>query len=133
MGPCVSLLVIHCHKNLHCHFLLSPFSTLYLTTLIRMGVGVSSVMAQRVEAMLNLFGYSLSFLTKLVSKQRETFLPMLFLVSSKEFGIASAAVATMRLDTALVIPSAFYEVVQMISSPIMVRVVKRVSRQENRE
>ena len=86
-----------------------------------------------IEVALNLFGYSLAFLTKLVSKQQDTFLPMLFLVSSKEFGIASAAVETMRLNTALVIPSAFYAVVQMISSPIMVRIFKKTSRQENRQ
>ncbi|MHB9094157.1 MAG: bile acid:sodium symporter family protein [Eubacteriales bacterium] len=76
------------------------------------------------EISLNLFGYGLAYLTKLIFKQKETFLPMLFLVSSKEFGIASAAVETMKLNTALVIPSAFYAVVQMTSSPIMVKIVK---------
>jgi BASS family bile acid:Na+ symporter len=85
-----------------------------------------------IEVALNLFGYGLAFLTKLVFKRREAFLPMLFLVSSKEFGIASAVVQTMGLNATLVIPSAFYAVVQMISSPIMVTIVKRVSGQENR-
>jgi len=78
------------------------------------------------EIALNLFGFALAYLTRLVSKQKDTFLPLLFLVSSKEFGIASAAVETMKLNTALVIPSAFYAVVQMISSPIMVKIVKSV-------
>jgi BASS family bile acid:Na+ symporter len=74
---------------------------------------------------LNLFGYSLAYLTRLIFKQQEAFLPMLFLVSSKEFGIASAAVETMRLNTAMVIPSVFYAVIQMISLPIMVKLVRR--------
>jgi BASS family bile acid:Na+ symporter len=76
------------------------------------------------EIALNLFGFALAYLTKIISKQKETFLPLLFLVSTKEFGIASAAVETMKLNTTLVIPSAFYAVVQMISSPIMVKIIK---------
>ncbi len=78
------------------------------------------------EIALNLFGFMLAYLTRLVFKQKEPFLPLLFLVSTKEFGIASAAVDTMKLNTALVIPSAFYAVVQMISSPIMVKIIKRL-------
>lgn len=77
-----------------------------------------------VEIALNLFGYALAYLTKLIFKQEETFYPLLFLVSSKEFGIASAAVDTMKLNTAMVIPSAFYAVVQMTSLPIMVKIMK---------
>jgi BASS family bile acid:Na+ symporter len=45
-----------------------------------------------IEVILNLFGYSLAFLTKLIFRQQDTFLPMLFVVSSKEFGIASERV-----------------------------------------
>jgi BASS family bile acid:Na+ symporter len=86
-----------------------------------------------IEVILNLFGYSLAFLTKLIFRQQDTFLPMLFVVSSKEFGIASAAVETMRLNTALVIPSVFYAVVQMISAPIMVRIFMKASRQATRQ
>lgn len=79
-----------------------------------------------VEIALNLFGYGLAFLTKLIFKQEETFYPLLFLVGSKEFGIASAAVDTMKLNTAMVIPSAFYAVVQMTSLPIMVKIIKSI-------
>ena len=86
-----------------------------------------------IEVILNLFGYSLAFLTKLIFRQQDTFLPMLFVVSSKEFGIASAAVETMRLNTALVIPSVFYAVVQMISAPRMVRIFMKASRQATRQ
>lgn len=80
-----------------------------------------------VEIALNLSGYGLAYLTKIIFKQKEeTFMPLLFIASSKEFGIASAAMDSMKLNTVIVIPSAFYAVVQMISSPIMVKVVKRL-------
>lgn len=82
-----------------------------------------------VEIALNLFGFGLAYITRLFVKQKETFLPLLFLVSSKEFGIASAAVDTMKLNKAMVIPSAFYAVVQMISSPIMVKISKKLSKE----
>ncbi|AFM39947.1 putative Na+-dependent transporter [Desulfosporosinus acidiphilus SJ4] len=77
------------------------------------------------EIALNLFGFSLAYLTKTFTKQNDVFLPLLSLVSTKEFGIASAAVETMKLNTTLVIPSAFYAVVQMISSPIMAKIAKK--------
>jgi BASS family bile acid:Na+ symporter len=84
-----------------------------------------------VEISLNLFGYGLAFLTKIVFKQKkETFLPLLFIASTKEFGIASAAVDTMKLSPPIVIPSAFYAVVQMISAPIMVKVVRGLKKKE---
>ncbi len=77
-----------------------------------------------VELSLNLFGYGLAYLTKIVFKQKkETYLSLLFIASTKEFGIAPAAVDTMDLNRVIVIPSAFYAVVQMISSPLMVKVV----------
>ena len=80
-----------------------------------------------VELSLNLFGYGLACLTKIVFKQtKATFLPLLFIASTKEFGIAPAAVDTMELNRAIVIPSAFYAVIQMISSPVMVKIVKRL-------
>lgn len=81
-----------------------------------------------IEIALNIFGYVLAFLTKVVFKQNKAFLPLLFLVSSKEFGIASASVSTMKLNSAIVIPSTFYAVVQMISSPIMVMIIKKYNK-----
>ena len=43
-----------------------------------------------VELSLNLFGYGLACLTKIVFKQtKATFLPLLFIASTKEFGISS--------------------------------------------
>lgn len=81
-----------------------------------------------VEIALNIFGYILAFLTKIIFRQHKAFFPLLFLVSSKEFGIASASVDTMKLNSAIVIPSTFYAVVQMISSPIMVMIIKRFNK-----
>lgn len=77
------------------------------------------------ELFLNIFGYMLAFLSKYIFKKDEILYPLLFLTSSKEFGIASAAVNTMKLNSSIVIPSAFYAVVQMISLPIMVMVVNK--------
>lgn len=77
------------------------------------------------EIALNIYGFLLAYLSKLIFKQTDTYLPLLFLVSTKEFGIASAAIDTMKLNTAFAIPSAFYAVVQMMSSPIMVKIVNR--------
>jgi BASS family bile acid:Na+ symporter len=80
-----------------------------------------------VELSLNLFGYGLAVLTKIAFKQtKETVLPLLFISSTKEFGIAPAAVDTMGLPHTIAIPSAFYAVVQMVSSPVMVKIVKRL-------
>jgi bile acid:Na+ symporter, BASS family len=79
-----------------------------------------------VEIALNLFGYALAFLTKLIFKQNNAYFPILFLASSKEFGIASAAADTMKLSTSIVIPSAFYAVVQMVSLPIMVSIINKL-------
>ncbi|MDP4176792.1 MAG: bile acid:sodium symporter [Bacillota bacterium] len=84
-----------------------------------------------VEILLNLFGYLLAYITKLIFKQNNTYYPILFLVSSKEFGIASAAVDTMKLNTSIVIPSAFYAVVQMVSLPIMVSIVNKYKSSSN--
>jgi BASS family bile acid:Na+ symporter len=84
-----------------------------------------------VEIALNIFGYVLAFLTKLMFKQDKAFFPLLFLVSSKEFGIASASVNTMKLNSAIVIPSTFYAVVQMISLPIMVMIIKKFKKPTN--
>lgn len=78
-----------------------------------------------VEILLNFFGYGLAYTTIHIFKQRESYLPLLFLTSSKEFGIASAAAKIMNLNNSIVIPSAFYAVVQMISSPIMVKIMKK--------
>lgn len=87
-----------------------------------------------IEISLNIFGYGLAYLTKVIFKQKnDTFLPLLFIASSKEFGIASAAADTMKLNPVMVIPSAFYAVVQMVSSPIMVKVINGFKLKKSQE
>jgi len=77
-----------------------------------------------VEVLLNLVGYGLAYLSKRIFKQtRATFLSLLFITSTKEFGIAPAAVSTMELKNTVTIPSVFYAVIQMISAPVVVKIV----------
>lgn len=86
-----------------------------------------------VEIVLNIFGYVLAYLTKLIFKLDKTYFPLLFLVGSKEFGIASASVDTMKLNTSIVIPSAFYAVVQMVSLPIVVMIINSFKLRKQRD
>jgi bile acid:Na+ symporter, BASS family len=77
------------------------------------------------EISLNLFGYGLAYGTKIIfSLKKEIFTPLLFIAGTKEFGIAPAVVDIMNGNQAIVIPSALYAVVQMISSPVMVKAGK---------
>lgn len=78
-----------------------------------------------VEILLNLFGYFAAFLTKLAFKKNEAFYPMLFIAGSKEFGIATVAAGSMGLNPTVMIPSAFFAMVQMISMPVAVKIIKR--------
>ena len=75
------------------------------------------------ELMLNLFGYLVALITKLIFRRNEHFYTMLFLTSSKEFGISSAAAATMGLSPVVNVPSAFFAVIQMISMPVVVKII----------
>ncbi|HAJ41801.1 MAG TPA: hypothetical protein DCM00_03945, partial [Alcanivorax sp.] len=49
----------------------------------------------------------------------------LFTVSKKEFSIAAAFVAASGLPSEIAIPSAFFAVVQMITSPIAAKIIAR--------
>ncbi len=89
-------------------------------------LGTFAILILFVELLLNLFGYLLAFVTKLIFKKEKYFLPILFLTSSKEFGIASASIDTMKLNSSIVIPSTFYAVVQMISMPTMVKIINSI-------
>jgi BASS family bile acid:Na+ symporter len=85
-----------------------------------------AVLVLLMEILLNLFGYGLAYGTKIIfSLKKEIFSPLLFIVSTKEFGIAPAVVDIMKVNQAIVIPSTLYAVVQMISSPVMVKAGKR--------
>jgi len=85
-----------------------------------------------VELLLNLFGYGLAYLSKrLFNQTRAAFLSLLFITSTKEFGIAPAAVSTMELKNTVIIPSVFYAVIQMVSAPVVVKIVKYLDSQKN--
>jgi BASS family bile acid:Na+ symporter len=78
------------------------------------------------EILLNLFGYFAAYLTKLALRKGESFYPMLFIVGSKEFGISTAAARIMGLNSVVVIPSAFFAIVQMISMPVAVKIISHI-------
>lgn len=79
------------------------------------------------EISLNLFGFGLAYGTKIIfALKKEIYSPLIFIVSTKEFGFAPAVVDVMRINQAVVIPSTLYAVVQMISSPLMVKAVKKL-------
>jgi BASS family bile acid:Na+ symporter len=88
-----------------------------------LALGSVALLLIGLEISLNLFGYGLAYLTYKVGKNHETFIPLLFLTGSKEFGIASAVVDSMKLAPAVAIPSTFYAVVQMISLPLVVKII----------
>jgi BASS family bile acid:Na+ symporter len=77
-----------------------------------------------VEILLNISGYFAAFLTKLAFKKNEAFYPMLFIAGSKEFGIATVAAGSMGLNPTVMIPSAFFAMVQMVSMPVAVKIIK---------
>jgi bile acid:Na+ symporter, BASS family len=86
-----------------------------------------AIVVLMMEISLNLFGYGLAYGTKIIfSLKKEIFSPLLFIVGTKEFGIAPAVVDMMNVNKAIVIPSTLYAVVQMISSPVMVKAGKRL-------
>jgi BASS family bile acid:Na+ symporter len=86
-----------------------------------------AILVLLMEISLNLFGYGLAYGTKIIfSLKNEIFSPLLFIVGTKEFGIAPAVVEMMNANQAIVIPSTLYAVVQMISSPLMVKAGKNL-------
>ena len=78
-----------------------------------------------IEIVLNLFGYLSAFITAIILKNKGVFCPTLFILGSKEFGIATAATSAIGLNASVTIPSAFYAIVQMISMPIAVKIIGR--------
>ncbi|MHB8171997.1 MAG: bile acid:sodium symporter family protein [Thermincolia bacterium] len=72
---------------------------------------------------LNLAGYLIGFLTMPFVKNRDDLVAILFTVSKKEFSIAAALVYTAGLPEIMLIPSVIYAVLQMITSPLAVKVL----------
>lgn len=73
------------------------------------------------QLILNIAGYLMAFLTKPMVKNRDDLAAVLFTVSKKEFSIAAAIVYTADLPEIMLIPAVFYAVLQMITSPLVVR------------
>lgn len=76
--------------------------------------------------LLNAAGYLLGLASLLLTRDRRRVTALLFLTSTREFGIAIAAAAVMGLPGEMTIPAVFYAVVQMLTSPLMARLVRRL-------
>lgn len=74
---------------------------------------------------LNLAGYALGASARLWTADRGERIAFLFTVSKKEFSIAAALVVTSGLPTEVAVPAVFYAVVQMVTSPLAVRLLTR--------
>ena len=74
---------------------------------------------------LNLIGYLVGVASRLLTNDRRDVITYLFTVSKKEFSIAAAFVAASGLPSEIAIPSAFFAVVQMITSPIAAKIIAR--------
>jgi bile acid:Na+ symporter, BASS family len=76
---------------------------------------------------LNLLGYAFGSLARLVTTDPQERIAFLFTVSKKEFSIAAFIVVNSGLPSEIVIPAVFFAVIQMITSPIAVRILNRRS------
>ncbi|MGB4248663.1 MAG: bile acid:sodium symporter [Pseudohongiellaceae bacterium] len=74
---------------------------------------------------LNLIGYLVGMSARLITDDRKELITYLFTVSKKEFSIAAAFVAASGLPSEIAIPAAFFAVIQMITSPIVARILAR--------
>ncbi|MDF0726699.1 hypothetical protein PY093_08215 [Cytobacillus sp. S13-E01] len=77
------------------------------------------------QLLLNMAGYIIALFTKPIVKRKEDLVAILFTVSKKEFSIAAVIVYTANLPEIMLIPAVFYAVLQMITSPLVVRLLNR--------
>jgi BASS family bile acid:Na+ symporter len=77
------------------------------------------------QLVLNMSGYFIALLTKPIVKNKKDLVAVLFTVSKKEFSIAAAIVYTAGLPETMLIPAVFYAVLQMITSPLVVRFLNK--------
>lgn len=87
-----------------------------------MGMIILLIVAQ---LLLNMAGYLIALMTKPIIKIKDDLVAVLFTVSKKEFSIAAAIVYTANLPEIILIPAVFYAVLQMITSPLVVRFLNR--------
>ena len=75
---------------------------------------------------LNAAGYLLALTSLLLTRKRGELISFLFITSTREFGIATAAAAVMGLPGEMTIPAVFYAVVQMLTSPLVAKLLRRL-------
>lgn len=74
---------------------------------------------------LNMAGYAVGMCAKLWIADRKDMIAYLFTVSKKEFSIAAAFVAASGLPAEVAIPAVFFAIVQMLTSPLVARLLTR--------
>ena len=112
---------------------LSSLSYLLLLTVVVSG-NAAAIKALHARALwiaaaaliLNVSGYLLALTSLALVRDKGTVASFLFLTGTREFGIASATAAAMGLPGELTIPAVFYAVVQMVTSPLTARLVRRL-------
>lgn len=88
-----------------------------------LGYGWFAVVIALAALLLNLIGYAVGSVAKVFAADREEVIAYLFTVSKKEFSIAAAFVAASGLPTEIAVPAAFFAVIQMITSPVVAKML----------
>ncbi len=95
---------------------------------ILLDYGLYALVILAAQLALNLVGYGLGAQSRWITEDRRDRTAFLFTVSKKEFGIAAAVVASSGLPEEVLVPAVFYAVVQMVTSPVAVRLLNRRDR-----
>ncbi|MFG6667548.1 bile acid:sodium symporter family protein [Halomonas sp. HNIBRBA4712] len=90
-----------------------------------LGYGAYALVVAAAALCLNLAGYAVGMSARLITRDREELIAFLFTASKKEFGIAAAFVAASKLPAEIAVPAVFFAVIQMITSPLAVRLLTR--------
>lgn len=88
-----------------------------------LGYGWYAILIALAALSLNLIGYAVGMIAKLFAADREELIAFLFTTSKKEFSIAAAFVAASGLPSEIAVPAAFFAVIQMITSPIVAKML----------
>jgi BASS family bile acid:Na+ symporter len=87
--------------------------------------GLYALLILLAQLALNAFGYAVGAAAGGFVRDRGERVAFLFTVSKKEFTIAAAVVVTSGLPEEILVPAVFYAVVQMVTSPLVVRLLNR--------
>lgn len=88
-----------------------------------LGYGWFAVVIACAALVLNLIGYAVGSLARLVVADRKELIAYLFTTSKKEFSIAAAFVAASGLPSEMAVPAAFFAMIQMLTSPIAAKLL----------